>query len=195
MLLVEILRKNKDKWWALPLVLTLLLLPLARAGNTYAHIDGGLVVLYYLPLSLFSALVMLYGRRALPGIALGVLVYYHRNVGLLDLSVTLLNFVVATALSWCGYRIFAPGHHAVSWWHTRSGAQRMFWLVFFNATVFILFYQIAAFLGLYERPTSLTGDNPFTVLTLISYQAVLVGCLTGTPFFYLIIACCAIRAI
>ncbi|EOC3069358.1 EAL domain-containing protein [Cronobacter malonaticus] len=187
MLSVETLKKNKDQWWALPLVLPLLLLPLARVGNTYVHIEGGLVVLYYLPLSLFSAFIMMYGRRALPGIALGVVVYYHRNVGLLDLTVTLLNFFVPTTLSWAGYRIFAPGQHAVSWWHARSGAQRMFWLVFFNATVFMLFYQIAAFLGLYERPTSLTGENPFTVLTLISYQAVLVGCLTGTPVFYLLI--------
>lgn len=187
MLSVETLKKNKDQWWALPLVLPLLLLPLARAGNTYVHIEGGLVVLYYLPLSLFSAFLMIYGRRVLPGIALGIVAYYHRNVGLLDLSVTLLNFFVPITLSWAGYRIFAPGQHAVSWWHSRSGAQRMFWLVFFNATVFMLFYQIAAFLGLYERPTSLTGDNPFTVLTLISYQAVLVGCLTGMPFFYLLI--------
>jgi len=91
MLSVETLKKNKDKWWALPLVLPLLLLPLARAGNTYVHIEGGLVVLYYLPLSLLSAFIMIYGRRALPGIALGVVVYYHRNVGLLDLSVTLLR--------------------------------------------------------------------------------------------------------
>ena len=40
MLSVETLKKNKDQWWALPLVLPLLLLPLARAGNTYVHIEG-----------------------------------------------------------------------------------------------------------------------------------------------------------
>jgi hypothetical protein len=37
--------QHKDKWWALPLVLPCLLLPLFNLANTYTHVAGETVVL------------------------------------------------------------------------------------------------------------------------------------------------------
>jgi len=36
----------KDRWWALPLILPIVLLPVARLATTYAQINGNPVVLY-----------------------------------------------------------------------------------------------------------------------------------------------------
>ena len=48
----------RDKWWALPLILPSLLLPLLSTANTYAHISTGTVILFYLPLALMISLML-----------------------------------------------------------------------------------------------------------------------------------------
>lgn len=48
----------RDKWWALPLILPSLLLPVLSTANTYAHISTGTVILFYLPLALMISLML-----------------------------------------------------------------------------------------------------------------------------------------
>ena len=50
--LLKYYQQYRDKWWALPLLLPVLLLPLARGMNTYTMLNGHMVYLYYLPLAL-----------------------------------------------------------------------------------------------------------------------------------------------
>ncbi|EOT1740135.1 hypothetical protein ACRZ0E_003878, partial [Klebsiella pneumoniae] len=50
--LLKYYQQYRDKWWALPLVLPALLLPVARWANTYTMLNGHMVFLYYLPLAL-----------------------------------------------------------------------------------------------------------------------------------------------
>lgn len=59
----------RDRWWALPLILPSLLLPILSTATTYAHISTGTVILFYLPLALMISLMLFW----LGGIA----VYYH----------------------------------------------------------------------------------------------------------------------
>ncbi len=47
--LLKYYQQYRDKWWALPLVLPALLLPVARWANTYTMLNGHMVFLYYLP--------------------------------------------------------------------------------------------------------------------------------------------------
>ncbi len=64
--LLKYYQQYRDKWWALPLVLPALLLPVARWANTYTMLNGHMVFLYYLPLALVLSLMMFFlvGRRS-----------------------------------------------------------------------------------------------------------------------------------
>lgn len=63
-------RQYRDKWWALPLILPLLLLPLARGANTYAELNGNEVSLYYLPLALVQSLMLFLMWQRCPALLL-----------------------------------------------------------------------------------------------------------------------------
>ncbi|KAG1716513.1 hypothetical protein ID866_651 [Astraeus odoratus] len=69
----------------------------------------------------------------------------------------------------------------------RLMAQRIFWQAFCPATLFLLLFQFAVYLGVYESRQSLAGLNPLNIRTLINYQALLVSGLTGVPLSYLLI--------
>jgi hypothetical protein len=57
--------QHKDKWWALPLVLPCLLLPLFNLANTYTHVAGETVVLF-LPMALMFSLMVVFGWARYP---------------------------------------------------------------------------------------------------------------------------------
>lgn len=49
----HILKQNKNRWWALPLIIPVALLPVLSVANTLTQLGDGIVALYYLPLSFF----------------------------------------------------------------------------------------------------------------------------------------------
>lgn len=178
---------HKDKWWALPLLLPIVLLPLIRLANTYIVIDGSTTVLYYLPVAFLISLMLFFGWAALPGIILSLLIQYLPLIGLKDSFAIIIHFLITTLFSWGGYRIFVPQRHATFNAAHRVTVQRLIWLVLCSSTLFLIFFQFAVLAGFYEyraRPTSL---NPFTIRTLVNYQSLMVSALTGIPFFYILI--------
>ena len=70
--ILHILKQNKDRWWALPLILPVVLLPVLSVANTLTQLGDGIVALYYLPLSFLLALMLL---AAGAGLALVLLSY------------------------------------------------------------------------------------------------------------------------
>ena len=78
--LLKYYQQYRDKWWALPLLLPVLLLPLARGMNTYTMLNGHMVYLYYLPLALVLSLMMFFGWAAIPGIIVGLLLTLARGM-------------------------------------------------------------------------------------------------------------------
>lgn len=181
------LRQHKDRWWALPLVMPVILLPLLSCASTYTQLDGKITVLYYMPLAFLLAMTLFYGLAALPGIILALVYRYYPSVSPFETVAAVIHFVVPLTLSWGGYRIFAPRRSSVAYGDPRLMAQRLFWQMFFPSTLFLLLFQFAVYVGIYESRHSLAGLNPFTIRTLINYQSVLVGCLTGVPLSYLLI--------
>ncbi len=71
----HILKQNKDRWWALPLILPVVLLPVLSVANTLTQLGDGIVALYYLPLFLL-ALMLFFGRKPSRGGGIAILRYY-----------------------------------------------------------------------------------------------------------------------
>lgn len=178
---------HKNKWWMLPLILPVLLLPFTMLGNVYSHMDGMRIVLFYLPPSLMAALLVIFSWSAIPGIVMALLIHYLPMRGLTDAVVAVFHYLIPLSISYGGYRVFAPYRNTVIFGNSRLTIIRLFWLVFCNASLFLCLYQSAIFFSLYDEQVNLLGTNPFTVSTLINYQGLLVGSITGLPGFYIII--------
>ncbi len=181
------LKNNKHRWWALPLILPVVLLPVLSVVNTFTQLGDGIVALYYLPLSFLLSLMMFFGPGALPGIVLSLFIRYYPSVGMFETVAGVLHFIVPLVLSWGGYRVFAPRRNMTAYGDVRLMAQRIFWQTFCPATLFLVLFQFAVYLGVYESRQSLAGLNPLNIRTLINYQALLVSGLTGVPLSYLLI--------
>lgn len=181
------LKKNQHRWWVLPLILPVVLLPVLSVANTFTHLGDGIAALYYLPLSFLLSLMMFFGLEALPGIVLSLFIRYYPSVGMFETVAGVLHFIVPIVLSWGGYRVFAPRRNMTAYGDVRLMAQRIFWQAFCPATLFLLLFQFAVYLGVYESSQSLAGLNPLNIRTLINYQALLVSGLTGVPLSYLLI--------
>ncbi len=179
--------KIRDKWWGLPLILPSLILPVFAQINTFAHISSGEVFLFYLPPALMISMMMFFGWAALPGIALGIFVRKYAELGLYETLSLTANFIIIIIICWGGYRVFTPRRNNVSHGDTRLISQRIFWQIFFPATLFLVLFQFAAFVGLLASKENLVGVMPFNLGTLINYQALLVGNLIGVPLCYFII--------
>lgn len=180
-------KRHKDKWWGLPLLLPVVFLPLVRLANTYTVMGGSTAILYYLPVALFLALMLFFNWAALPGIVLALFIQYFPFIGLEDTLVTIIHFLVTLILSWGGYRIFVPRRAAIFYANQRVTMQRLFWLVLCSSSLFLMFFQFAMLAGFYEYRISLTSVNPLSIRTLVNYQALLVGALTGIPICYFLI--------
>lgn len=187
MSLSTIYKTYRDKWWALPLLLPLVLLPLAQKASTFTHFDTGIVSLYYLPLALMLSLMLFFDWAAIPGIMLSIWLFIGREMSSPESVGVIFHFLIPVILSWGGYRVFAPGRHQVSYGDPALMPYRLFWQMFFPATVFQLLLQFAVLLGMFPEHASMSGISPFTLRSLINYQSLLVGCLTGVPLFYLVI--------
>lgn len=187
MLLTGFYKSHRDRWWGLPLFLPTLLLPLARCANTFTRIDGGLVALYYMPLALLLSFMLFFGWEALPGIVLGIWLIIGNGMSTGETVGITFHFLIPIILSWGGYRVFVPRRHHVSYGSMRLMSQRLFWQMFFPASIFQLLLLFSVFFQLLPARISLAGAGPLTLHSLINYQAMLVGCLTGVPLCYTLI--------
>lgn len=187
MKILAFLKKNKDRWWALPLILPVALLPVFSVASTYTQLSGGLVALYYMPLAFLLATMLFFGLAAVPGIILALFCRYYPTAGWFETIAIICHFIVPLILSWGGYRVFAPRRNMVAYGDDRLMAQRIFWQVICPSTLFLLLFQFAVYLGIYATRQSMVGINPMSIRTLINYQGLLVGGLTGVPFSYLLI--------
>lgn len=178
-------RIDKNAWWCLPLVLPSVLLPLATAFSTFTLLGDGRTVLYYLPHALFMALMLIFDWAALPGIILALMIRYLPDYGpLYTLNVGLVMLVPLT-VCWTGYRAFVWRRHRILLGHFKLILPRFLWLVVVYSILVLTGYQFAVFLGLLDGYLSLNGAEPLAIRTLINFQSLLVGCLSGTPLCYL----------
>ncbi len=145
----KLYKRYRDCWWALPLFLPLTLLPIIKLANTYAWINYGRVSLYYLPLPFMLCLVLFFGWRALPGVIVGTWVHIAYDLSIFERVGIVLHFLIPVVLATGGYRAFVQRRSMVSHGDSRLMVQRLFWQVFFPATIFLLMFQFALYVGIY----------------------------------------------
>lgn len=187
MKIIPFLKRHKDRWWALPLVLPVIFLPILSFASTYTHLNGGIIALYYMPLAFLLSTLLFFGFAALPGILLALFLRYYPDTSVFETIAVICHFIVPLIISWGGYRVFAPRRNMVAYGDIRLMSQRIFWQVLCPSTLFLVLFQFAVYLGIYESRQSLAGLNPLSIHTLINYQGLLVGGLTGVPMSYLLI--------
>lgn len=132
--------QHKDKWWALPLVLPCLLLPLFNLANTYTHVAGETVVLFSLPMALMFSLMVVFGWAALPGMVLALVL----NIGMHDISelvAQIFHLLIPVVISWGGYRVFVTRRQNIAYGNAAFIAQRIFWQVFCPATIYLIILE------------------------------------------------------
>lgn len=176
----------KDKWWAMPLLLPGILLPLVSMANVYSSIAGQNVILFYLPLALLSCLLMFFGLAALPGIVIA-LAWHNGHLTLSEQIMQGIQLLIPALAGWCGYRIFVIRRHRVSYGTAALVIHRLFWQVFCPATLWLIINKVGVWLNINTQPAREAGSLTLNVQMLVTWQALLVGALTGIPFCYLLI--------
>lgn len=176
----------KDKWWALPLIVPLVLYPLFSLANVFTSISGQNVILYFMPMSLLISLVMFYGWVALPGIMVA-LAFHFRDLGLQGVLTQSLLQLIPVLVSWAGYRIFVTRRHLATYGTATLVYQRVFWQVFCPASVYLVILELGEWLNAYNNPVNESGVLSLNLPVLITYQGLLVGAITGVPLSYLLI--------
>ncbi len=128
-----------------------------------------------------------FGWAAIPGIIIGLLLTLAHGMMLEQSIGVLFHFLIPCVLCWGGYRIFVPQRQQVSHGNVRLMPHRLFWQMLLPSVIFLILSQIAEYLGLHPRTTEMTGVTPFSLRSLITFQALMVGCLTGMPLCYFVL--------
>lgn len=176
----------KDKWWAVPLLLPSALLPLVSMSNVFTMVYGQSVVLFYLPLALLSCLLMFFGLAALPGIIIA-LGWYDWHLTLAEQLIQCLHLLLPALAGWCGYRISVTRRHRVAYCTASLAIHRLTWQVLCPATLWLVIHETGVWLNIYTHPIRDASALMLNVAMVITWQALLVGSLTGIPFCYLLI--------
>jgi EAL domain-containing protein (putative c-di-GMP-specific phosphodiesterase class I)/GGDEF domain-containing protein len=174
----------RDRWWGQPIVLSLLLVPLAGWLSPRLMLPDGKVYLVYLPLAVCFSLLMVYDWRAMPGIALAILIRYSNRSGNdVDVIMTLL-YVGCLSICWWGYRCQSQRRWCVGLTELKLGKYRLIWLVLMPPVLFIFGLQLVIGLDLLPDELGMLSGSGNHLHALINFQAILIGCLSSMQLFY-----------
>ncbi|WP_413649341.1 EAL domain-containing protein [Pantoea sp. B65] len=180
-------RRFSTRWWGLPLLLPLILMPVSGHFSARLQLAEGYVYLIYLPLAMMVAMLMVFDWAALPGICVALLFRYFPLISppqALTLSVL---FLIAICISWAGYRLHARNRWGVGFGELSMAPIRLFWLAFFLPTLMLILLQMVVTLGVLPEASTLFSRDPFTIRTLINFQALLLSCVSLLQVYYWLI--------
>lgn len=187
MVILKFWDKLRDHWWGQPLVLSLLLLPIAGWLSPRLMLPGGKIYLVYLPLAACLSLLMVYNWRALPGIALAILIRYsNRGSWQFDL-IMMLVYVGCLSACWWGYRCQTQRQWCLGFTELKLGKHRLIWLVVLPPLVMIITLQIIINFGLLPDELGMLSNKGNNLYALINLQAMVLGCLSSMQLFYCVL--------
>lgn len=179
-----LMSKFTYRWWGLPFILALLLMPLASALSVRLWIPGGYVYLIYLPLAMMIAMLMVFDWAALPGIFVALCHHYFHRYTSLQALLIILIFMATLTLCWWGYRSQEKKRWCISFGDLHQVKARLFWLAFAMPTVFIILNQLMMPVGILPQENSVFSPELFSVHILLNYQSTLLAALATVQLFY-----------
>jgi len=182
-----LLKKFATQFWGLPLLLPLIMMPMASALSVRLWLPEGYVYLIYLPLAMMIALMMVFHWSALPGIAIALCWHYFNRYTPAQAIIIISVFLITLSLCWGGYSIQAHRRWRAGFGEMRTAALRLFWLAFAMPTLFIVLLQIVTPMNILPLQHSVFVNNPFTIRTLLNYQSALLALLATAQLFYFVL--------
>jgi len=180
-------RYFSTRWWGLPLLLPLILMPMAGYFSVSLQLAEGYVYLIYLPLALMVAMLMVFNWAALPGLCLAMLIRYFSLIAPGQALLVSALFLLGITVSWAGYRMHSRNRWGVGFGELSLAPGRLFWLAFFLPTLMLILLQMAVTLGALPEGSAIFSQDPFALRTLINFQALLLSCVSWLQLFYWLI--------
>lgn len=171
-------------WWGLPLLFAAILLPFSLMASPYLLVGEGEVFLLFLPLAISVSLLMIFSWRVFPSLAIVSFVLYIYKLGLLPGAWVALAFTLSLGICWYSFLKHVGNRWSCGFGRMQTMLPRLFWIVVVLPLVFLLLIQIAVALGVFIPVERMAASAPFSIRTLISYQALILACLSGVPMCY-----------
>jgi len=171
-----------------PTLLCTLFFMLYWFANSISHsifIAGSSIKIYDLTLPLISAFLLLYNQKALP--VLGVFLLFSICTLPLPQLLIIISQLISAFISNKLYLRITGKRGVASFGRSKLTPNRICWLVFFNALLFMFLNQ---WLQLKLYVISESSLNIFTMQNLIQMQWLIISCLTGIPFCHLLLRSC-----
>ncbi|MTD28571.1 sensor domain-containing phosphodiesterase [Erwinia sorbitola] len=171
-------------WWGLPMLLSLLLLPLASSLSFRLWIPGGYVYLIYLPLAMMIAMLMVFDWAALPGIFAALCLHYFQRYTGVQAMMIISIFMTTLVLCWWGYRSQEKSRWCISFGNLYQVSERLFWLAFAMPTLFIILNQLVMLSDILPEENSIFVPDSSSMHALLNYQSTLLAALALVPLCY-----------
>lgn len=180
-------KQFSTRWWGLPLILPLILMPFSSHFSARLQLPDGDVYLIYLPLAMMVAMLMVFDWAALPGVGIALLCRYILYISPAQALIASIIFLVAMSISWTGYRMHARSRWSAGFGEFSMMPVRLFWLGFFLPTLMLILLQTVVTLGVLPEASGIFSPDPFTIRTLINYQSLLLSCISLMQVYYWLI--------
>ncbi|WP_232776646.1 EAL domain-containing protein [Rahnella sp. AA] len=187
------MRKNlsrhdiRHKWWGLPIICALVLIPLTSWLSPIISLPEGRTYLIYMPLATCVALLMVFDWAAFPGIVLTLFLRYYLRIGF-DMGVLMtVIYFTSLFLAWLGYRWQAGRRWSAPLGLMNLAKARIGWLLIFLTFFFIAILQIVVESGLLPGYLGMATPEFVTLRTLVNLQAMILGILLNSHVIYLVI--------
>ncbi|MEW7312156.1 EAL domain-containing protein [Buttiauxella gaviniae] len=174
-----------NKKWGLPLILPCLLYMLAQLLSSHRVFDDQILVVYDLRLAALSALLVLFGYRAVSGFFL--LAIFTLLLRPEAEAYELFCYLTAALISHSLYFRYTGWRSAASFGRIQLTTKRILWLCVCNTLLSIAFKEMVYwFTEINFQPGKILPDI-FCADTLLRIQGVMNGCVTGIPLFYTVL--------
>lgn len=177
----------RHKWWGLPVICALVLIPLTSWLSPIIFLPEGRTYLIYMPLATCVALLMVFDWAALPGIVLTLFLRYYFRVGAEMATLLTVIYFTSLFLAWLGYRWQAGNRWSAPLGLMNLAWIRVGWLLVFLTVFFMTVLQIVVESGLLPGYLGLVTPDFVTLRTLINLQAMIIGILLNSHVIYLVI--------
>ncbi|MGY0162994.1 EAL domain-containing protein [Edwardsiella tarda] len=170
--------------WGVPLLLTLLVIPLSILYSPRVILPHGQAYLIALLPAAALSLLFLYGTRLLATIVLVTLATLYLAYGLTPLLAIGGPFSLTLLLCCWGYTLQSGERWRAGLARPTLLWPRLFWLAGMFPLLFILLTQIIVTMGMFSGHPFFAERIPFSLSTLTNYQAMVLGVLAATPLYY-----------